>query len=138
MMMISSNVKDFVAIEQKQGSSCAYSSDALTGIEIADCNWWSLDSFIDNVFFDFYLSISMISDWLGICQVLHDCMQEWFYDNFSEPAIAEGENIFVAGGPFEPGTKLWAKFGDAVSDEVYKALTKELENTSLEWDGKLS
>ena len=65
-----------------------------------------------------------------------EIMRIWFDDNFSEPARAEGENIFVAGGPYEPGWKLSAKFGKLVSDEALQALTQELENIYPEWDGK--
>jgi hypothetical protein len=67
-------------------------------------------------------------------------MQEWFFQNFEDPANSTPrddetkEYIFLWGGPYDAREQLWDKFGEIVPEELIDAVADEVERDGpVEW-----
>lgn len=72
-----------------------------------------------------------------------EIMENWFLDNFEDPAentpfeSREGGYIYIWGGPYDAKEELENMFSGIVPDELIGEVADELSDTCYEWAGKI-
>jgi hypothetical protein len=78
------------------------------------------------------------SDPPNLREMIEATIREWFYNNYEDPVYslprADGEWVYILGGPYSSGDILYDAFDDQLNmEEILEGLVDDLDSECGEW-----